>query len=81
MPVFVSPSPKSQSYRTIVRPVPGVDPDALKFTTWSTWGVTGVKTNEATVGTRILVVVVVTVDVDVVVSVIFTTPGATGALL
>jgi hypothetical protein len=65
-------------YETIVRPVPGVDPDALKFTTCSASGVTGENVNDATVSTRIEVVVV---DVEVVVSVIFTTPGPTGVLL
>src|SRR5215210_848693 len=65
----------------MVRPVPGVEPAPLKVTTWRISGVIGEKTNEATVGNGMVVVVdvvVVDVDVDVVVSVILTMPGPTG---
>ena len=58
----------------MVRPVPAVELEALKFTTCSSSGVSGENVNAATVGTGMVDVVVVVVEVDVVVSVIFTVP-------
>jgi hypothetical protein len=74
-PVFSVPSPKSQSYLTMVRPVPGVDEDALNLTNCRASGESGENVNRATVGSGIVEVVVVDVLVLVVVSVIVTIPG------
>jgi hypothetical protein len=61
--------------------VPPTEVEPLKFTTWSSSGVTGEKVNFASVGIGIVDVVTTVVVVDVVVSVIFTTPGPVAVLL